>query len=363
MRILFVTRKYPPSTGGMETVAYELYMALAANKDNRVTLVKWGGSNNWLPIVYPWLFIWALMAGIRERPDVIYLQDGIMGPLGLLLKWCLRRPTLMTIHGKEVTFNNPVYRAIVLPCIKRQGSLVAISRDTEHTLKRTFSKTDTVLIPNGVNDDYYASGESKEQHRIVADIVGMSVDELDQHHLILTVGRLVRRKGVLWFIENALADLIKVDPSVLYLVSGDGKDREAIETAITTHKLRNHVKMLGRTTDTVKAALYNVSDIFLMPNIPVSHDMEGLGMVALEAATCGTLVVASNLEGIPDAIQDGKNGMLFKPNDASGLVRTLKRELNKRGLAAQAVREYTLAHYAWSKRAHEYESVMQKLIA
>jgi len=361
MRILFVTRKYPPSTGGMELAAYELYTALAANKDNTVALIKWGGANKMLPIIYPWLLLRALLSGLRKRPDVIYLQDGMMAPLGLALKWLLRRPTLMTIHGKEVTYENKLYRAIVFPAIRRQNLLVAVSSDTERALRRVFPKVHTRLILNGVSDNYYASDRRDEQYTQVAAMAGMTKEALQKRKLILTVGRLVRRKGVLWFIENALADLVKLDPSVLYLVSGEGGDREAIKAAIAARGLEDHVKMLGRTSDAARAALYNSTDIFLMPNIPVPHDMEGMGLVALEAASCGALVVASNLEGIPDAIQNGRNGVLVEAKNAAKLVQVIHHELSKRSIPPEVVRSYTVENYTWSKRTREYESAMLKL--
>ncbi len=362
MRVLYVTRKYPPSTGGMELAAYELYTALAANKDNVITLVKWGGANKMLPVIYPWLLLRALAAGLHKRPDIIYLQDGMMAPLGLVLKWLLRRPTLMTVHGKEATYENKLYQAVVFPAIRRQNLLVAVSNDTEHTLGRVFPKAQARLILNGVSDNYYAPGEQDRQYAQMAVAMGMTKEALQKRRLILTVGRLVRRKGVLWFIENALTDLVKLDPSVLYLVSGEGRDHEAIEAAILAHGLENHVKLLGRTSDELKIALYNLANVFLMPNIPIAHDMEGFGLVALEAASCGTLVVAADLEGIPDAIKDGKNGILFESRNAAALVQLLKREISKPSLKPEGVRDYTLTHYAWSKRAHEYESAMQELI-
>jgi len=346
----------------MEHVAYELYTAWKANGDNQVVLIKWGGSNTMLPIIYPWLFVRALVAGLAKRPDVIYLQDGMMAPLGMLLRLFVRRPTIITIHGKEVTFRNPLYRAIVLPCIRRQDLLVAVSSDTKHALNRLFPETRTALIPNGVSDSYYAPGKRSDQYGAIASVAAMSARELEKRQLLLTVGRLERRKGVLWFIEHALPRLVKTNPSVLYLVCGEGRDHEVIEAAIRRHNLQDYVKMLGRTSDAVKVALYNAADIFLMPNIPVAHDMEGFGLVAIEAASCGALVVAANLEGIPDAIKDGKNGVLVEPSNAAALVRTLKHELHKRSLTPEAVRSYTLAQYAWTKRAQEYEQAMETLV-
>ncbi|HSX30376.1 MAG TPA: glycosyltransferase family 4 protein [Candidatus Saccharimonadales bacterium] len=357
-----MSRKYPPSKGGMQTAAYELYTTLVANKHNEVMLVKSGAGNKLLPVVYPWLFVRALVAGLQHRPDVIYLQDGIMAPLGWMLKLLLRRPTLITIHGLEATYGNPIYKILVPPFVKLQTRLVTVSNDTKRVVEQVFPTTKPLLIFNGVSDSFYAPGKRDEQLTTVAAAAGMSAAELSGRQLLLTNGRLVRRKGVLWFIDNVLPKLVADNPRVLYLVSGGGKDREVIQAAISDKAMGDYVRLLGRVPDDVRDALYNLAEIFVMPNIPVSGDMEGMGLVALEAATCGAMVVASDLEGIPDAIQNGKNGVLVKPGDAAGYVATLTRELKHRSIAAGAVRTYTLANYAWTKRAHDYEAIMQQLV-
>ena len=363
MRILFVTRKYPPSKGGMETAAQDLYTTLAANKDNDVTLIKWDGSNKLLPVVYPWLLVQALVAGFKKKPDVIYLQDGLMAPLGSILKLFLRRPTLITIHGKEATYGNPVYKMIVPPFIKRQNQSVAVSNDTKETVEKAFPGMKPLLIFNGITDSYYAPGQRDAQLAMVAAAAGMTADELRTRRILLTNGRLVRRKGVLWFVDKVLPELVRTDPSVLYLVSGGGKDRELIEAAIADRGMQDFVKLLGRVPDEVRSALYNVADIFMMPNIPVANDMEGMGLVALEAASCGTMVIASDLEGIPDAIVNGKNGVLVQPGNVAEYVQTVHRELQQRSIAPEAVRHYTLTNYSWTERARQYEAAMQQLIS
>lgn len=360
MHILFVTRKYPPSTGGMENAAYELYTALA--KTNDVTLIKWGGANKFLPIVYPWLFMQALIAGLQKRHDVLYMQDGVMAPMGWLLKLCLRRPTVLTIHGKEVTYNNPVYKAIVPHFVKAQTLLVAVSNDTRDAVRAAIRGTDPRVIFNGVSNKFYNPNRHDAQYAAVASAVGMQPEELKKYKILHTNGRFVRRKGVLWFIDEVLPKLVAERP-ILYVVSGDGKDRELIEAAIADRGLSENVRLLGRVPNDLLYALYNVADVFVMPNIPVPNDMEGFGLVAEEAASCGTLVIASNLEGIPDAINDGKNGILVPPMDVEAYCMTILHELAHPTLTPEAIREYTMAHYAWSEVARQYEQAMHQLIA
>ena len=358
MHILFVTRKYPPSTGGMENAAYELYTALSA--DNDVTLVKWGGKNKLLPVVYPWLLARALVSGLMHRPDVIYLQDGIMAPLGWILKGLIRRPTVMTIHGLEATYQNPLYKVMVTPFIRRQSRLVAVSNETKHKVEQGLPGAHPSVIFNGLRDSFYAPKDRIEYLQLIARGSGIPLEQLQASKLLHTGGRLVRRKGVLWFVDNVMSQL---DASVMYLVSGKGKDQEAIEAAIKDHGLEQRVKLLGRVSDELLRALYNTADMFVMPNIPTPNDMEGFGLVALEAASCGTTVVAAQLEGIQDAIIDRQNGLLVHPGDAAGYIGIIGRELQNRSLQPQAVRDYTLAHYSWDETARQYIALMQQLTA
>jgi glycosyltransferase involved in cell wall biosynthesis len=359
MRILYVTRKFPPSTGGMENAAYELYMALAARHD--VALIKWGGANKMLPVVYPWLLLRALMAGLQKRPDVIYMQDGVMAPMGWLLKLLLRRPTVLTIHGKEATYANPVYQMLIPPFVRKQSQLVTVSNETKTIVQRALPGTNPAVIFNGLSDSFYMQGARDAQLVTVGLAIGMRLDQLKKYKIIHTNGRLVRRKGVLWFIDNVLPKLAAAQP-VLYLVSGKGKDQEVIEAAIKEHGLQNNVRLLGRIPNNLLHSLYNAADVFVMPNVPVKNDMEGFGLVGLEAASCGTMVVASKLEGIQDAIIDGKNGVLVNPLDVAGYVSAVTQELHKPSLTRKAVREYTLQNYSWTKTAAQYEAVMQRLI-
>jgi len=344
----------------MENAAFELHQALSAEND--VTLVKWGGSNLVLPFVYTWMFLQALWFGWTDRPDVIYLQDGIMASMGWLLKGLLRRPTLLTIHGREATYGLFLYKLMVTPFIPRQSQLVAVSKETKTMVEKALPGTHPLLIHNGLRDGFYSPRPRLDHLKVIARETNVPLDELTRSKLLHTNGRLVRRKGVLWFVENVLPKLVKAKSPVLYFVTGEGRDRQAIEAAAARLGLEAHVLLLGRASDELRDALYNAANIFVMPNVHVPNDMEGFGLVALEAASCGTMVVASKLEGIQDAIIDKQNGLLLKPGDAAACVRTIKRELKKRSIPATKVRAYTLEHYSWSKTAWQYEVLMRKLV-
>ncbi len=343
----------------MEHAAYELYHSLIKQAD--VRLIKWGGSNKALPVVYPWLFVRALGSGLLHRPDVIYLQDGILSPLGWALRLLLRRPSLITIHGLEVTYSSPLYRSAILPYIARQNVVVAVSSETKQKVVRALPKTNPLVILNGLRDDYNRPGSQTSQLKIIAKETGLSLANLQKSHLLHTAGRLVRRKGVLWFVDEVMPRLVREDPAVLYFVSGSGKQHQSIMAAVESRGLTDHVKLLGSVSDDLLKALYNAADVFVMPNVPVLGDMEGFGLVALEAASCGTTVVASNLEGIKDAIIDGKNGWLAEPKDADSFTEIISRELRQKTLQPEAIRDYTLTNYSWEQTATNYEAAMHAL--
>lgn len=358
MRILFITRKFPPSVGGMETAAKSLYGALK-DGDDKVCLAAWGGSNKWLPAVYLWLFCKSLTHALAHRPDVIYLQDGVMAPLGWLLKLLTRRPTVVTIHGLEVRYKNPAYRRLVLPFISRQTALIAVSEETKKAIAGAFCGVRVDVIHNGLSDVFYTRTPRMEQLQTIAEETGLPLQRLQHSRLLVTTGRLVPRKGVDWFVDSVVPVIVKDDQDLLYLVAGAGSQRAAIERTISCHTLEDRVELLGQVSGNCLRALYNVADIFVMPNVPVPNDIEGFGLVAVEAASCGALVVASDMEGIRDAIADGKNGYLVPAEDTTAFASVIGRELVERTLPASAVRHYTLLRYSWTETARAYKCLFE----
>ena len=76
------------------------------------------------------------------------------------------------------------------------------------------------------------------------------------------------------------------------------------------------MRVLGQVSEALLVTLFQGSDLFVMPNIPVAGDLEGFGVVMLEAGLCGLPIVAAELEGIRDVVREGENGVLVSPGDA-----------------------------------------------
>ena len=357
MKILYVTRKFPPTVGGMETAAYELHRALQPLAN--VCLVKYGGPNKYLPIIYPILLLRALVTALWFRPHILYLQDGMLAPMGVVLRALTRRPCVMSVHGLDVTFKNKQYQKVMRYCFPKMDQLVVGSDQTAQAVQERFPALQTATVIYGVRDTFFVDKPRTALRQQLATALRLD-DDLTHKKLIVTTGRLVPRKGVAWFVGSVMPDLVRHQPELVYLVAGNGPDKEAIAQLVETHGLQKHVRMLGYVSDEVRNLLYNTADIFLMPNIRIPGDMEGFGLVALEAASCGTPVFASGIEGLLDAVADTHTGYLLPAQDAQQYVQILTRELKNPSLARSKVRQYVLENFSWEKSAQGYLKIFEK---
>lgn len=358
INILFLTRKFPPTTGGMEKVAYELYRCLS--KRANVTLLKWGGANKWLPLVLPSFILKSIWFLMSKKYQIIYLQDGLLSPLGLILK-IFKKKVIITIHGKDITYKNSFYQFLIPRCLKRLDKIICVSNEIKRRcIERGIPKEKTVVVPNGISDEFYISEDKKSLSKKL-NLFFKIKDKI----IFLSVGRLVEKKGIHWFVEKVVPKILEKMNNFVYLIVGDGRLRKKIEKIITKYNLKDFVVMLGRVDDEKLKLLYNVSDIFIMPNIRVEGDVEGFGIVALEASSCELPVVASNLEGIKAAVKNAKNGFLVKPNNVtdfvSKIVELSDKEEERKEFGKKA-RKFTLEHYGWEKVANKYLEVFKNAL-
>lgn len=351
MGILFITRKFPPQKGGMERAAYELYQHLSRLAD--VKLVKWGGSNKWLPIVLPYFFLKSTWVLISSKVRVIYLQDGLLAPLGLTLKVLSRKPVAITIHARDITYENRLYQFVVPRCIDALDRIVCVSHATkEACIERGVREDKITVIANGTSGEFYMKGVKQGLREKLSKELGR---DLTEKKILLSVGRLVEKKGIHWFVGEVMPMLNDID--FVYLIAGDGIFSPMIRNAIEQNNLEDHVFMLGWADDEMLRTLYNAADVLVMPTVLVTGDMEGCPLVALEAPSCGLPVVASTVGGIRDAIKDGKNGVLLQPGCTEEFASTLRELLQNHALREEfgaQVRKFTLENCSWKKVAERY---------
>jgi glycosyltransferase involved in cell wall biosynthesis len=359
MRVLFITRKYPPSVGGMELFAFELSNTLVRKVD--LKLVKWSGSGRARAVLVglPYLFFRALATLMRGGVDVIHVHDGVLAPSGYILARLFRKPLVVVINGLEATYQNPLFRLVVPGAVRRASLVVCISQTTaEELVKRHGVSPDKIrVIPLAVEDTLHGMSNRAELLK--------QLELPAESKILLSVGRLVKRKGVAWFISNVLPDLVKRYPEVVYLVAGDGDGRAGVAAAVKRARMSKHVRLLGKVNEQLRAAAYNGADVFVMPNITVPGDMEGFGLVLLEAALCALPIVAADLEGIKDAVSNDKNGVLVPAEDAPAFLGAITRFLDDEDYAkkfGQNSRWFTLVNHRWDMLGDRYIDQYKSLL-
>ncbi len=295
----------------------------------------------------PYAFCKALFS--RRSYDVIHLGDGVLAPLGWFLKVLARRPVLATVHGLELTYQNIFYRLFFASFLKRLDLLVTVSDYTkELAIQNGVDPSKCAIIPNGVETSGWPA---RLKARTELKELGF---DLSDWFTIITVGRLVPRKGVVWFLENVFATLPQ---NTLYLIIGNGPEKKKISRWLANNpELGARVYLITNAPDEEMARYLAAADVMIMPNIKISGDSEGFGLVALEAGACAVPVVASNLEGIPSAVKHGLNGVLVSSQDALGFCREITKFMddNVRVKWADRTRQFVKDNFSWELVVREY---------
>jgi phosphatidylinositol alpha-1,6-mannosyltransferase len=313
---IFVTRKFPPSVGGMETLAAGVWRSVAAVRPD-AEKISYGGANRGLVWWIPLSLLRLAFRLLLRRVDFVLTGDALMYALASPLLRISRVPNATMIMGLDVTYENPIYRRLVRPALRHAPRVVAISAATADSARTVGVADDRLVVLRlGVQAPELPPGERRRCARLIRDELGLS----DSDVVLLALGRLVRRKGVRWFVEAVVPEL---PDNVHLVVAGDGDEAAAIVEAAATSGVSSRVHLLGRVEDDSRERLMRGADVFVQPNIEVPNDIEGFGLVTVEAAMRGAPVVAANLQGIRDAVVDGGTGILLAPQEAPIWVKQL----------------------------------------
>jgi phosphatidylinositol alpha-1,6-mannosyltransferase len=347
-RFLFITRNYPPKVGGLEAYSYNLIKEF--EKNHSVFKIVLTRSIIHLLWFLPYSLLLALFLTWKHRIGHIHLCDGVLSPVGVLLKFFSNARLSISIHGLDITYRNLFYQLLIPWCIARLDKIICVSHATlQECRRRGISALKCTVIPNGIHpDEIYLPNSKNELRAKLEKRIGASLQDIT---ILVTVGRLVERKGVAWFISQVMSCL---DTSYCYLVVGNGPEYKRIKELCTSRELGRRVFMLGEVKMEERNLIFNASDIFIMPNITVSGDLEGFGIVAIEAGSCGLPVIAAKTQGIRDAVLDGKTGILVAEKDVAGFLSAIKNiDLKK-----AEIRSVVNSAFSWSRIYQRYREVL-----
>lgn len=302
--------------------------------------------------------VWRLWLG-GKRPDIVHFGDSVVALLSPLCKLA-GVPVVVTAYGLDLTYKNWLYQRLIAFSLARISALACISEAAaREAIVRGVPPSKVVVIRPGVDAPTHDVAKDEEKAEARAKL-GLDPSS----PVLITVGRLIERKGVQWFIEHVLPRLLEVSPTLRYVVVGDGPLRGQIDERSRDLGLAANTVLAGSVRDEALGLYLRAADLFVMPNVRVPGDMEGFGLVALEAGAAGLPVVAADLEGIRDAVIPSRNGVLVPSGDPEAFKQTILQLLDDRSALVDLANESLRVvrdDFSWAKMAREYWSLYSKL--
>ncbi|TVQ10286.1 MAG: glycosyltransferase family 4 protein [Balneolaceae bacterium] len=349
--------------GGMQRVSMQLAEEL--EKVDDVNLLQLTNETSWRFIGLK--SFWFLFKTFLTLPrlirkhniDIVLFSSMVTGSLAWFIRMRVNIPMVSITHGHDVTFSPAIYQWLVKRVFGALDGVISVSSATkEQCLIRGLSPDKGVVLPNGfvpgqIENEY----DKSESRQYLNEHFNL---RLNGEHLLLTVGRLIKRKGHSWFISEVLP---KIKSPVVYMIIGDGPEATSIQSVINQSTSGRRILNVGRQPDEVLKRAYSAASLFVMPNIQVQGDMEGFGVVLLEANVANTPAVASDLEGIRDVIKPGVNGYRIPAMDSDAFAGKIDEILeNELGALSESCRKYVYDTFRWDVVAQRYVEYLQDVI-
>ncbi|TBR16212.1 glycosyltransferase family 1 protein [bacterium] len=377
MRILLLAWNFPPKTGGLENVVYNFYSRLR-NKHTFFTVTihnaKISESTEhiyrcWFSI-FPLYMVYALIKGAwlikKENIEVIFSASGVTASVAVILGKVFKKKVITHVFGLDVIYPAKIYQWSVRKFLVKSDAVISICNFTKDELIKRGMRPDAVsVIRPGIDEAFLKSEFLKTSLREKYGFFNRPV--------LLSVCRLAKRKGLAEFIGNSLVQIVKEVPDIIYLIAGDNpKDSLAhredvaarIKEVVDKNGLERNVKFFGKVDELTLRELYCLSDIFILPVIATPGDVEGFGLTFIEANACGCPAIGTRTGGIPEAIEDGKSGIIVNPGDYAGFTKAVIRlvcdhsEYEQLSLYAQ---KRARAQFDWDNIILKYDDLIKKM--
>lgn len=375
--VLFVTNDFGPRAGGIET----FIIGLIQRRPFGQTIVYTSFQDNSEQYDADWLTNYGVRV-IRDRTKIllptprvafhlraIIKKEGITtaafgaaAPLGLLSASMKRAGVTRTV---ALTHGHEVWWARVFPfnlLLRRVGSTVdvltylgdftraAISKGISTKAQRAMVK-----IAPGIDVDHFSPIDSSA----LRESLGIA-----KKKVIVSVGRLVHRKGQDHLVES-MPEILKSVPDGHLLLIGEGPYRDHLQKLVDKHNLHSSVTFIGRIQYKDLPLYLCAGDIFAMPSRSrlMGLEVEGLGIVYLEASSCGLPVLAGNSGGAPDAVVQSKTGLVVDGTDnnqiAAAAIELLTNSTESQ-LMGVTGRQWIVENWRWDIWSKDFESVLNK---
>ena len=375
--VLFVTNDFGPRAGGIET----FIIGLIQRRPFGQTIVYTSFQENsaqfdadWLAnygvrvirdrskILLPTPRVALQLRGIIKKEGITTAAFGAAAPLGLLSASMKRAGVVRTV---ALTHGHEVWWAKVFPfnlLLRRIGSTVDVLTYLGEFTRKAISKalsaraqSAMVKIAPGIDVEHFIPTDASSLRASLG---------LADKKVIVSVGRLVHRKGQDHLIE-AMPEILKNVPRAHLLLVGEGPYREHLQNLVHQLKLESSVTFIGRIQYQDLPMYICVGDIFAMPSRSrlMGLEVEGLGIVYLEASSCGLPVLAGDSGGAPDAVIQNETGLVVSGTDnkeiASAAVALLT-NLEASQKMGTVGRQWIVDNWRWEIWSKAFEELLKK---
>jgi len=323
MNILLFTLEYPPFKGGVanyyENVVRhwpeEDSVFVLNNNDNKLLTDKI--RPRWLPAFYH-----LYKAVKKENIDHILVGNILpLGTVSLVVAKLLGIKFSVFLHGMDFEYSLKRKRKKILSylILKNADKIICVNSYVASLVEKFLPVKNKIVISNpGINPyndcDYILTKQIRDKYNLNGKVI------------FLSIGRMVKRKGFDMAIK-AVKELS--DKNIAYFISGNGPDREEIKSLADGVE---NIFFLDNLNDPEKWAWLGACDCFIMPSRNISGDVEGFGIVYLEANLMGKPVIAGASGGVGDAVIDGVNGLMVDPENITDIKRAITEMASDKGL-------------------------------
>jgi glycosyltransferase involved in cell wall biosynthesis len=355
MNVLFVTRKWPPAIGGMETYSAELARELAQQVDLSILALpgkERGGRPSLLALFIFLVRAASRLVAARGKYDVVHFGDMA---LFVLARWNrMVSPStrnVLSLHGLDTVYHR---RRGALPWLYGRLMAWAAASNCVDMYVANSRATQDALAESGIGPAAVVPLGA----RIDADKRRRGTDRPDRY--VLFLGRIMRRKGPGWFAEQ-VAD--RLPDGVRFKVLGTVWEQDELDKIAASARC----DFLGVLDKGEERALCEKAIAVVLPNQEnrSGQDIEGFGLVAVEVAALGVPVIGADTEGLRDSIVDGVTGFLIEPGNAGIWAKKIeevyawsreeRRRFIDRSLETMATR------FSWQRVARDMRAIYQRL--
>ena len=379
MKSLLISKTYfPPQVGGISYLMASLAEALGPDRVCCLTGARAGVGKtheNFEPRVYrrPSAFagvnvvqslsLTATIAEIlmRDRPQVVQLATVFEGYMGLWLRHWLHLPFVLFAHGNEIMSVAREDWPKPRNALRQANRVLAVSRYTASLVEQIGVSSERIeIVHPGCDADRFRPLPCRR------DLKEKLLGGRSGGPLLLTVANLVARKGHDMVIR-ALPLLQQSVPGITYLIVGDGPNRQELERLVADTGVRECVVFAGEARGADLPDIYALGDVFVMPNREQKDacDVEGFGLVFLEASACGKPVVGGRSGGVIDAVVDGRTGLLVDPTSVEAVGAAIEKLLINHELArvlGEQGRSRVVSDFSWPAVASRVQGILEAVV-